>query len=201
MPRRILYYLNIVKAECRDKSRNKVFQDLTLPRRILYYLNITKAERRDFSKNKVFQDLAMPRRILYYPNTVEARAETFQKRMFPYLTLSGRTYTYTFFKYRKYPPQSQTPVSPHGHIHRVDSPFRTHCTPCRIQKRRPQRRPSLLTATPAGANRPPRRRNTYPPSGHRSRGAPSSWGGPYRGRERQIRSRAAPRASPAHPRA
>ena len=61
-----------------------------MPRRILYYLNIVKAESRDFSKNKVFQDLAMPRRILYYPNTVEARAETFQKRMFPYLTLPMR---------------------------------------------------------------------------------------------------------------
>ena len=129
MPRRILYYLNIVKAECRDFSKNKVFQDLTLPRRILYYLNIVKAECRDFSKNKVFQHLTLPRRILYYPNTVEARAETFQKRMFPYLTLSGRTYTYTFFKYRKYPPQSQTPyrrtdiyaesIPPFGHIARL----------------------------------------------------------------------------------
>ena len=29
-------------------------------------------------------------------------------------------------------------------------------------------------AAPAAANRPPRRRNTYPPSGRRSRGAPSS---------------------------
>ena len=63
---------NIPKAERRDKSKNKVFQDLALPRRILYYLNIAKAERRDKSKNKVFQDLALPRRILYYPNIMKA---------------------------------------------------------------------------------------------------------------------------------
>ena len=42
-----------MKAESRDKSRNKVFQDLTLPRRILYYLNIVKAAGRDFSKTHV----------------------------------------------------------------------------------------------------------------------------------------------------
>ena len=53
MPRRILYYLNIVKAECRDFSKNKVFQDLAMPGRILYYPNTVKAECRDFSKTHV----------------------------------------------------------------------------------------------------------------------------------------------------
>ena len=128
MPGRILYYLNIVKAECRDFSKNKVFQHLTLPRRILYYLNIVKAECRDFSKNKVFQHLTLPGRILYYPNTVEARAETFRKTKFFRIWLC-RGATYTFFKYRKYPPQSQTPyrrtdiytesIPPFGHIARL----------------------------------------------------------------------------------
>ena len=40
MPRRILYYPNTVKAESRDFSKNKVFQDLTLPGRNIYIFQI-----------------------------------------------------------------------------------------------------------------------------------------------------------------
>ena len=60
MPRRLLSKTKskIVKAEGRDKSKNKVFQDLAMPRCLLPKIKskIVKAERRDKSKNKVFQD-------------------------------------------------------------------------------------------------------------------------------------------------
>ena len=58
---------NIVKAERRDKSKNKVFQDLAMPRRILYYLNIVKAEGRD--KYKIFKLIEMTIQRAYSSST------------------------------------------------------------------------------------------------------------------------------------
>ena len=201
MPRRILYYPNTVKAESRDKSRNKVFQDLTLPRRILYYLNIVKAECRDFSKNKVFQHLTLPGRILYYPNTVKAECRDFSKnKVFQHLTLPRRILYYLNIVKAAGRDFSKTHVlifdsveAQHIHFSNIENTLRKAkpriaartYTPSRFllsdtlhalqdTKKTPAKASFSSHDAPAAANRPPRRRNTYPPSGRRSRGAPSS---------------------------
>ena len=51
MARRLLYSVNIVKAERRGKLKTQ-FSNMSMPRRLIYSLNIVKAERRDKSENK-----------------------------------------------------------------------------------------------------------------------------------------------------
>ena len=161
-----------MKAESRDKSKNKVFQDLAMPRRILYYPNTVKAERRGFSKNKVFQDLALPGRILYYPNTAKAAGRDFSKThvlIFDSAEAQHIHFSNIENTLRKAkPPYRRTDIytesiPPFGHIARLAG-----------YKKTPAKASFSSHDAPAGANRPPRRRNTYPPSGRRSRGAPSS---------------------------
>ena len=99
MPRRILYYLNIVKAECRDFSKNKVFQHLTLPRRILYYPNTAKAAGRDFSKTHVLIFDSVEAQHIHFSNI----ENTLRKAKPPY----RRTDIYT------------ESIPPFGHIARL----------------------------------------------------------------------------------
>ena len=80
IPRRSLYYSNIVKVERRKNEFIRFF----IPRRSLYYPNIVKVERR---KNE-FIRFFIPRRILYYPNIV--KAERRRQRKSPYFVLPCR---------------------------------------------------------------------------------------------------------------
>ena len=82
---------NITKAERRDKSKNKVFQDLAMPRRILSKTKSKiEAGRRGKSKTQ-FSDLTFPRRILSKTKSkIEAGRRDKSKTQFSELTLPRR---------------------------------------------------------------------------------------------------------------